>query len=272
MTATNVTPNTVTLVDVTPFSDRFHRVAPVKTDNELTIEELAAQTGMTVRNIRSHRARGLLPAPEVRDRVGYYGPEHLDRLRMIQELQAEGFNLKGIERLLSQNLGPAEQFLSFKREIDEFDREAPQTFTRAELADRFGTEIDDALKRAIDAGALVAIDEDRFEAPFPSLLDAAEGVLATGVPLDHALVVIAKVASRCRSVSHEFIKLFMEDIWKPFEAEGYPEERWPEVREALDRLRPLSLQALVAVYRMTMSDAVERAFDKQLERMAKRKS
>lgn len=249
----------------------FTEVATATTDNDLTIEELAAKTGMTVRNIRSHRARGLLPAPEVRDRIGYYGPEHLDRLQMIQELQAEGFNLKGIERLLSQNLGPAEQFLSFKREIDEFDREPPQTFTRAELADRFGPDIDDALKRAIEAGALVAIDDDRFEAPFPSLLDAAEGVIATGVPLDHALVVIAKVASRCRSVSHEFIKLFMQDIWKPFEAEGYPEERWPEVREALDRLRPLSLQALVAVYRMTMSDEVERAFDKQLERMAKRK-
>ena len=60
-------------------------------------------------------------------------------------------------------------------------------------------------------------------------------------------------------------------IWKPFEDDGYPEERWPEVREALDKLRPLSLQALVAVYRMTMSDEVERAFGKQLERMAKRK-
>jgi DNA-binding transcriptional MerR regulator len=240
-------------------------------ENDLTIEDLAAKSGMTVRNVRSHRARGLLPAPEVRDRIGYYGPEHLDRLRMIQELQADGFNLKGIERLLSQNLGPAEQFLSFKRQIDEFDREPPQTFTRAELAERFGTEIDDALKRAVDAGALVAIDEDRYEAPFPSLLDAAEGVIATGVPLDHALVVIAKVASRCRSVSSEFVKLFMEDIWKPFEEEGYPEERWPEVRDALEKLRPLSLQALVAVYRMTMSDAVERAFGKQLERMSKRK-
>ena len=75
---------------------------------------------------------------------------------MIQELQTDGFNLKGIERLLSQNLGPAEQFLSFKRALDEFDGEQPQTFTREELADRFGTEIDDALKRAIDAGALVA--------------------------------------------------------------------------------------------------------------------
>ena len=123
-----------------------------KSENDLTIEQLAAETGITVRNIRSHRARGLLPAPEVRDRVGYYGPEHLDRLKMIQELQGDGFNLKGIERLLSQNLGPAEQFISFKREIDEFDREQPQTFTRKDLADRFGTEIDDALKRAIDAG------------------------------------------------------------------------------------------------------------------------
>jgi DNA-binding transcriptional MerR regulator len=246
-------------------------MAAAKTGNDLTIEQLAAKTGMTVRNIRSHRARGLLPAPEVRDRVGYYGPEHLDRLRMIQELQSEGFNLKGIERLLGQNLGPAEQFLSFKRALDQFDGEQPQTFTRSELADRFGTEIEDALKRALDAGALVAIDDDRFEAPFPSLLDAAEGVVATGVPLDHALAVIAKVQSRCKSVSHEFVKLFLEDIWKPFEEDGYPEERWPEVRAALDQLRPLSLQALAAVYRMTMSDEVEKAFGRQLERMAKRK-
>ena len=246
-------------------------MATASSQNDLTIEQLAAETGITVRNIRSHRARGLLPAPEVRDRVGYYGPEHLDRLRMIQELQTDGFNLKGIERLLSQNLGPAEQFLSFKRALDEFDGEQPETFTRKELADRFGTEIDDALKRAIDAGALVPIDDDRFEAPFPSLLDAAEGVVATGVPLGHALAVIAKVQSRCRSVSHEFVKLFLDDIWRPFEEEGYPEERWPEVRAALDQLRPLSLQALVAVYRMTMSDEVEKAFGKQLERMAKRK-
>src|SRR3954454_5007146 len=124
----------------------FTQMATVEPENGLTIEQLAAETGMTVRNIRSHRARGLLPAPEVLDRVGYYGPEHLDRLRMIQELQTDGFNLKEIERLLSQNLGPAEQFLSFKRSFAEFDGKYAETFTRNELADRFGTEIDDALK------------------------------------------------------------------------------------------------------------------------------
>jgi len=242
------------------------------TENDLTIEELAANTGMTVRNIRSHRARGLLPAPEVRERVGYYGPQHLARLRMIQELQADGFNLKGIERLLSQSVGAAEQFLSIRRALDDFDGEQPRTFTRDELSERFGSDPDDALKRAIKLGALVPVDEERFEAPFPSLLDAAEEVVAAGVPLDHALVVIDKARGRCRSISHEFVKLFLEDVWKPFEQEGYPEERWPEVRESLDRLRPLSVQALVAVYRMTMSDEVEEALGKQLERMANRKA
>lgn len=240
-------------------------------ENALTIEELAAQTGMTVRNIRSHRARGLLPAPEVRDRIGYYGPLHLTRLQMIQELQADGFNLKGIERLLNQNVGAAEQFLSLRRAVDEFDDEQPRTFTREELAERFGSETDDGLKRAVAMGVLVPVDEDRFEAPFPSLLDAAEGVVAAGVPMDHALTVIDKVRGRCKAASQEFVKLFLEDIWKPFEEEGYPEERWPQVRQALDQLRPLSLQALVAVYRMTMSAEIEKALGKQLERMANRK-
>ncbi len=241
-------------------------------ENNLTIEELAVETGMTVRNIRSHRARGLLPAPEVRDRVGYYGPDHLARLRMIQELQADGFNLRGIERLMSQNVGAAEKFLSFRRALDEFDDEQPRTFTREELDARFGTENESELKRAIDAGALVPVEEGRYEAPFPSLLDAAEGVVAAGMHLDHALAAIGKVRSRCRSISHEFVKLFLEDVWKPFEDEGYPEERWPAVREALDQLRPLSLQALAAVYRMTLSDEIEKALGKQLERMASRKS
>jgi DNA-binding transcriptional MerR regulator len=69
--------------------------------NTLTIEQLAAASGMTVRNIRSHQARGLVSPPEVRVRVGYYGAEHREQLRIIQDLQADGFNLRGIERLFS---------------------------------------------------------------------------------------------------------------------------------------------------------------------------
>jgi DNA-binding transcriptional MerR regulator len=255
----------------TPEAAAVSAGAAAEQENDLTIEQLAAESGMTVRNIRSHRARGLLPAPEVRDRVGYYGPTHVTRLRMIQELQSEGFNLKGIERLLEQTPGPAEQFLSFKRALGaSFETEEPQSFTAEELIERFG-EDEEAMKRAIDAGALIPLGDDRFEARVPSLLDAAEGVLAQGVPLDHAVAVLSKVQDRCRSVAREFVRLFLEDVWKPFEEAGYPEDRWPEVRESLDRLRPLSTQALMGIYQMTMADEVDAAFGKQLERLSKSK-
>src|SRR5581483_29735 len=96
---------------------------------ELTIEQLAAETGMTVRNIRAHQARGLIPPPEVRQRVGYYGPEHVARLRLIRELQAEGFNLRGIKRLLEETPGPVEHLLDFKRLVTApFETEEPRIF------------------------------------------------------------------------------------------------------------------------------------------------
>src|SRR5437764_10640695 len=73
----------------------------------LTIEQLASESGMSVRNIRSHQSRGLLPPPEVRARVGYYGAEHVARLALIADLQADGFNLAAIERLVNAPSGSA---------------------------------------------------------------------------------------------------------------------------------------------------------------------
>src|ERR687886_101448 len=81
---------------------------------QLTVEQLAAESGMTVRNIRNHQSRGLLPPPVVRARVGYYGDDHLARLRLIQEMQAQGFKLEAIKRLLTQHGDSAEQLLGLR--------------------------------------------------------------------------------------------------------------------------------------------------------------
>lgn len=239
----------------------------------LTIEQLAAQSGMTVRNIRSHRARGLLPPPEVRDRVGYYGPEHVARLRLIQELQSEGFNLAGIKRLLEQTNAQPERLLDLKRVVGTpSETDEVQVFTLQELAQRFGPEVGpDLLARAEQLGVLVDLGEGRYEAPAPSLLDVAEEVVSRGIPLHHALAVIAKVQDRCAAIAREFTKLFLEDLWKPFAAAGYPEARWPEVVEAIERLRPMSSQAVLSVYQMTMTREVETAFGRELERISRRR-
>ena len=62
----------------------------------MTIDELARRTGMTVRNIRAHQSRGLSRLPSCAGAPGYYGDEHVARIELIQELQADGFNLQAI--------------------------------------------------------------------------------------------------------------------------------------------------------------------------------
>jgi len=240
-------------------------------EQTLTIEQLAAESGMTVRNIRAHRARGLLPAPVVRERVGYYGPEHLARLRLIAQMQAEGFNLHAIGRLLEQTHSRPEQLLSFREAVTApFETEQPRVFTIDELQQRFGEQADArVLARAEKIGLLTPLG-DGFEVPLPSLLDAAEEVVAQGVPLRHALTVIAKVHDQCRMVAREFVKLFLEDVWKPFAEVDYPEERWSEVTESIEHLRPLSSRVLLAAYQLTMTHEVEAAFGRELERLTKR--
>src|SRR3712207_1983410 len=82
-------------------AERRLKAVPDEGEERLTIEQLAQRTGMTVRNIRNHQSRGLLPPPDVVARTGYYGPGHVERLHLIREMQAEGFNLNAIKRLLA---------------------------------------------------------------------------------------------------------------------------------------------------------------------------
>ena len=96
----------------------------------MTIDELARETGMTVRNIRAHQSRGLLPPPQVRARTGYYGPDHVARLRLIQELQGNGYNLAAIKDLLDRSGGSAEQILGFTQTLL-----APQDAEQPEVVD-----------------------------------------------------------------------------------------------------------------------------------------
>ena len=70
-------------------------------DRELTVDELAARVGVTVRNVRAYSARGLLPAPRMAGRTGYYGREHVARLLLVREMLAEGYSLAMIERTLA---------------------------------------------------------------------------------------------------------------------------------------------------------------------------
>lgn len=238
----------------------------------LTIEQLAQETGMTVRNIRNHQSRGLLPPPDVRARTGYYGAEHVARLRLIQEMQADGFNLNAIKRLLGDAEGSAERLLGLKRAVTTpFETESPEILTAAELEQRFGPADAKLLAKAESLELLVPLGDGRFEAPSPALLRAAEEAIGRGVPLAAALAAIEKVRRSCRAAARAFVDLFLEEVWQPFQDAGRPDDRWAEVTDTIDRLRPFASEAMLATFQHTMTAEVEAAFGKVMERQVKRR-
>src|SRR5207248_635040 len=100
-----------------------------------------------------HQARGLLAPPEVRMRVGYYGPEHVAALRLIRDLQDEGFNLGGIKRLLDDTHGTAQRLLRVRQSLNASNKKGPtETLTAVELGRRF--QLDAAEGRTLLAKAL----------------------------------------------------------------------------------------------------------------------
>jgi DNA-binding transcriptional MerR regulator len=243
-------------------------------DEQLTIDELGRRIGMTVRNIRAHQSRGLLPAPEVRGRTGYYGPEHVARLELIQELQADGFNLDLIRRLLEGAGGSSQEVLRFKHALARpfVSDDAPQPVNLLQLAEEWGTTDLTLLDRALKVGLVRQRDDGGFELTSPRLVDHGRELAKLGVPLQRSLDVIGHVREQADRIAEVFVQLFLDAVWSPFEAAGQPRERWPDVQEALERLHPLAAESVVAVFGLAMSDAVEREFGRTVERIAKERA
>ena len=78
-------------------------------DARWRIDELAHEAGVTVDTIRYYAREGLLAAPERSGRHKLYGPEHLERLGRIRELQAQRFSLAAIRALMDVDRPGIEQ-------------------------------------------------------------------------------------------------------------------------------------------------------------------
>jgi DNA-binding transcriptional MerR regulator len=236
--------------------------APVEDAARYTIDQLATVSGLTTRNIRAHQTRGLLPAPEVRGRTGYYGPDHLARLQLIREMQEKGFKLTAIQRILAGvPAGSGVDALDFERALLTWQTEQPEIVSAGALAERIPLTDPAVVERIERMGLLARLpDGERYEILSPMLLSAAEELVRLGLPLEAGLAVHEELSRHSRGVARAFVRLFVEQVWRPFEARGQPESEWPRVREALDRMRPLAEQTLLATFRMVMDREAASAF------------
>jgi DNA-binding transcriptional MerR regulator len=243
-----------------------------KPDNgQMTIGELARRTGMTVRNIRAHQTRGLLPPPDVHGRTGYYNEDHVARIEMTREMQAEGLNLEAIRRVLETADGSTREVVDFARALRApFEDEAPEIIEAAELAASWGAEeIDpELIRRGGELGILRPLPDGRIEVISPRLQRAGAALVELGVRPEAALETADALHRQAEGVAIAFIDLFVKEIWGPFQESGRPESDWAKVREAFDRMRPLASDALLAMFQLTMAEQSEKAAENTLRAAA----
>jgi DNA-binding transcriptional MerR regulator len=236
-------------------------------DGKMTIGELARRTGMTIRNIRAHQTRGLLPPPEVHGRTGYYNEEHVARIELTREMQGEGLNLEAIRRVLETTGGSSQEIVDFARAVRApFEDETPEIFEASELPAVWqdGDLDQKLLRRSERLGILRELPDGKIEALSPRLARVGAELIALGVSPEASLATADRLRRNAESVARSFVDLFVTEIWEPFDRAGRPEEDWPKVRDALDRMRPLASDALLAMFQITMGDATEKAGERTL--------
>jgi DNA-binding transcriptional MerR regulator len=229
-----------------------------ETDELLTIDELAARTGMTVRTVRFYAAQGLLPQPRRQGRMAYYGPEHRMRLEFVKELQEYGYTLAGIERYLSripEDATPGELAVH-RAMLVPWAPQRGEEFDRAGLEKRAGRRLDDeALGFLISIGLVDDLGADRFRTT-PSLFALGIEVLDMPVPLGVLQEAAQVIDSHASAVAEGLSDVFKRGIWEPFRHGELDQVDQEQLAAVVARLRPLAVQGLVSAFERAAERAI----------------
>ncbi|MGW8886546.1 MerR family transcriptional regulator [Streptomyces sp. NPDC055749] len=231
----------------------------------LTVDELAARAGVTVRTVRFYSTRGLLPPPAIGPRrVGHYGRDHLARLALIEELQHQGMTLAAIERYLEQ-LPPdlsAHDLAIHRALVASWAPDKAEDMTRAELERRAGRELTEPDLDLLSAMAVLerpGDGEDSFRVD-PGLLRL--GVELLDVPIAHETILAARTVllEHTRSAAHELTRLFRDEVWDPYRERESDPEHVAAMKSLSAHMQPMVVQALVTAFQRSLKEELRAAF------------
>jgi DNA-binding transcriptional MerR regulator len=237
-------------------------------DEELTVDQLAARVGMTVRNVRAYAARGLLPAPRLVGRTGWYGPEHVARLMLVREMLGQGYTLAAVERALESTptTASAGSLALHRALIAPWLPDLPVESDVATLTARVGVPSAPGVLADLAAmGVLELLEDDRIRILDPTLLEAGIQVVRLGIRPEALVEAQRQVIELVEQAADIYVDMFRRTVWQDFVAQGTPADGWPRIQEVVERLQPVAAQALLASFRSAMAAAVAQEVDSQVE-------
>lgn len=228
---------------------------------ELTIDELAARAGVSVRTVRFYAGRGLLPPPRLRGRTGLYGADHLARLELVRELQSLGLTLAAIEKHLEKiPLDAQPEDLALQRALlSPWAPEQSEELDRHELDRRAGRHLDDeALKRLEALGVVELTGPTSVRVVSPALLGISAELAELPMPLDTLIASHEAVERYTTALAAELQGVFQDTVVRPYRERGRPPEEREQLLELATKLKPLMIQSLVTSFQRAVDKAIRR--------------
>jgi DNA-binding transcriptional MerR regulator len=219
----------------------------------LTLEELTERVGLSVRNVRFYTTRGLVPPPIKHGRSGYYSRDHVARLELVRELQAHGFTLAAIEKYVARIPADAtpETIALHRTLLAPWMAELPETVSRRELVRRAGRPLtDDDLDTLHALGIVYPTKSGKYEVAVGHL-SVGVALLDLGMPLEAALAAQDIFSAHGRAIAEELTELFRLKVWPAYKEGGASPE---ELREVVERFKPVTVAALVAAYESAVNE------------------
>ncbi len=240
---------------------------PQKPENDLTIDEIAAKSRIPSRTIRFYQSKGVLGAPTVRGRLAYYGPTHLERLKLIAQLQDRGLRIDAIRDLTARiDRGELDvgEWLGLDAEIRApWGEDRPRTMTEAELLELAGEARRDGLVADLVRKEVLSRDGDVFFVASPAALRLVLKLEHAGVPGSVAVSAMKILEKHLGRASQELAEFFLERAKR---------DEVFETPTAVEEMRPIALEAVRLVFAREMEKVMrELAESGKTARLGKKK-
>jgi DNA-binding transcriptional MerR regulator len=223
------------------------------------VEQLASVTDISVDTVRYYQSRGLLPPPEKEGRVGWYGADHVERVREIRDLQRKGLTLAAIERLLGDGRATPDGDLAVAVATARGDADE-ELVTLDEFAQRSGVPaslIQAVEREGIELGRRVD-GEVRYTTADVEMVRGALRLLEFGLPLGELLSLARDTNDAMVTLADRAVTLFDQHVREPIRDTATDEEAAAaRLVEAFDTLLPTVTNLVANHFRRVVLAAAE---------------
>ena len=213
------------------------------------VEDLARRAEVSVDTIRFYQKRRLLAPPAREGRVAWYGPEHLERLARIRELQGQGLTLALIERLLAGEIDATDVPLAAAVASAAADTGRAKSSSRCPSSRHAPGSRSPSSKRSRAKGCSCRASTTARSAtrlPTSRSCNRVCRLLERGLPLPELLALAREHTAATRDVAEQAVALFDEHVRQPLRTSDLPDDEKAEQLVAAFRVLLPTITTLVA--------------------------